>query len=526
MASPPPIASDAFFYTSSLDTLATVKTNSLPDGTLIYVVSETTLYELVKVSTLPAGPGVVLPAGGPGRFIRGAQTAVIFDGGRDLGGGTDQVPNENLRANRKVPSPIDNGQNGIVNLCSVDPTAPAGGAFAPYCTISGGQNNAIGPDGGLAAIAGGFSNSVDANFGAVGGGAQNTVLGDSGFAAGEGNLAQGDSSTALGFLCSAIGTSSFAAGRFSVALGDGSVAFDAGQANAANAFAMGGTANGDGSSAFLTCTADGPNSFAEGLTTTASGLASHAEGSASVASGDSSHAEGDSCIASGTAGSHAEGQANSAIGLATHVEGQNNIANADTSHIEGALNTNVASGATIAGGVGSHTEGVQGNARLIACHTHGIIAASITQGAAQNTDVGLFGISVEGAPIDLGVSGLPATLLDDTEIHLEDNKVYKFKVELIAHNRNATTDAPATVWAEWDFSFLAFMVGGVATVVGAPVAAAPDNESPGASGWTVTVTAAGDIVHFTFTGAALDVSAQALAYVHFLELGNPTFSPP
>src|SRR5262245_979553 len=536
MATPPPINGNQFFVTNSLATLAAVDTSKpgsgMTDGALIFVVTEKTLYEFSKLSTLPAGPGVVVPAGGPGRFIRGALTAVIFDGGD---------PSENLRSNRKdLQSAIDNTKTGIVNLSSEDPAQPpAAGVLSDYGTIGGGTNNEILEDAEFCTISGGFNNTIGAgaDFAAIGGGAANQVTGENGFAAGLANLVSGDGGTAFGSGCAASGSDSFAAGQGSVASGFGSAAMNSSEAFGDSSFAANfGQTNGAVSAAFNDSFADGDLSFAEGTGvasgtashaegegTLASGLDSHAEGFGTTASGDQSHAEGSGNTASGPQ-THAEGLGNTVSGDAAHVEGQSNIAGANISHLEGSNNISVAGDfVTTAGGIISHVEGVQGNARFPISHVHGLTIITVTNAQTQNTDVGLFGISAAGAPVDLGVVGFPSTLFNNTEIHLENNKVYKFKCELVAHNRDAVTDADATKWAEWDFSFLAFMVGGVATVTGAPLAAPPDNESPGGSGWTITVTAVGDIVRFTFTGAAADATVQALAYAHFLELGNPTF---
>jgi len=560
-----------FIVVPDLEALAALHTQNFPDGTLAYVISEQTLYELSKQSTLPAGPGAV-PAGSA--WIRGGRFAFVFDGGD---------PSENGRTNRKdEQSPIDNTKTGIINLgtrTSFQPD-PNDGVQADYGTIGGGIGNFVGPGGRVGTIAGGEINEVHSQAGFAAGEGNRVgdetnpsatfaavALGNSSVAEGNGAVAigltadavadgaacigpgtasgvrsfSGNESDATGDVSAAfnsadsIGTGSFAANT-SGAVGDISAAFNNSSALGFEAFAQNeSTASGDDSHSEGTSLASGFASHAEGDNTIASGFTahseggqtqasadfSHAEGQVTTASGIGAHAEGTTTVASGDA-SHAEGQNNQAIGLFTHAEGAFNIAEALGSHVEGQQNNSVAGDfVTTVGGTGSHVEGTSARGRFFLSHAHGLMASTV-QGDAQNTEVSLFGISAAGAPVDLGVGGLPAASFSDAEIVLEDNKVYKFKVELIAHNRNATTDAAATAWAEWDFSFLAFMVGGVATVVGAPAAAPPDNESP-ATGWTITVAPVGAVVRFTFTGAAGDATAQALAYVHLLELGNPTF---
>lgn len=433
-----------------------------------------------------------------------AGPAVIFD---------DGSPCENIRSNRLTcQSPIDRTKSCINNFSCVDPLFPVGGAFADFSVISGGQNNEINPDGSFGTIAGGANNFVGDAFSAIGGGAANVASGSSCFAAGLSNEAgPGEAATAFGAECVASGTEAFAAGFTSTASGANATAFGGGLASGGGAFAAVGVASGDASAAFNNSTASGLASHSEGTNTNAVGISSHAEGSNSAAIGDSSHAEGDSCSAEGL-DSHAEGQACAALAEASHAQG-------------GACST-VASTATTLGAITSHVQGSNGVARLFDSDTHGWLAN--TPGDAQHTNFFLYGISPGGGdPIALTIIGFPVGIFDDEELHLENNKVYKIKLDIVAHNRNPGTDAAATKWAEWNMSFLAYEVGGAAVVVGTVTAVAPSEESPGPTGWTIDVTAVGDIVRVTFTSDVGDATpVQAFTYVQFLELGNPQFSPP
>lgn len=135
------------------------------------------------VPPVPGGPpGPPGPPGAPGApGPPGPNSAVIFDGG---------VNAQNIRANRAVaPSPIDNTQDGIVNL-GFDNTGASLGATAfgstigggnansnagPIAVIGGGGSNVITSNGQGGTIAGGGGNSVDAPNASVLGGGQNSA---------------------------------------------------------------------------------------------------------------------------------------------------------------------------------------------------------------------------------------------------------------------------------------------------------------------------------------------------------------
>jgi hypothetical protein len=488
--------------------------------------------------------------------------AVVFDGGTC----------ENVRTNRKnCQSPVGPGIDGANNFASKSGGSTDDGVFASFATIGGGIDQRIGPDADGSTIVGGNGNFVFSRHATVGG--LNNDAGDEGnpgigvgavvlgvqssapsgdgavaiglaadasaegavclgpgeasgvrsFATNEGD-AIGDLSAAFGS-ANANGIAAFAA-NLGGAIGDGSAAFNVGLANGIESFAQGeSTADGDLSHAEGRSQATGLESHSQNSDTLASGASSHAEGSTTVASGIASHAEGNLCTASGD-GCHAEGSGTTASGaiFPSHAEGGLCIAAADGSHAEGIDCETVAGDlVTTFGGVASHVEGATGRARFPISSAHGMVQSSV-RGDAQNTDVGLFAISAAGAATTMNVGGIPG--FNDSELLLENSKVYKIRVEMVAHDRDPVTDADATKWAEWDAAFLAYMVGGAATVVGAPAAMAPNQESPAPTGWTLTVTAVGDVVRFTFTGAVADANVQALAQVHFVELGNPTFFPP
>lgn len=453
-----------------------------------------------------------------------AGPAVVFDDGATC---------ENVRTNRlNCQAPIDHTKSGI-NCFGCKTNAFAGpGVFADFGTLGGGDNNAI---------------TAAAPYGCIPGGRGNLAFGPVCFAAGDSSEAgPGSAATALGVECSAQGDGSFAAGSGALAAGLASCAVCSADAFGDTSFAANRATAGDGADPSAGSTAaalnaatavgelsfavnesrtegldsfganralaSGEASFAEGTSTTAIGVSSHAEGSNSSAFGDSSHAEGESCVAN-TFASHAEGLQCAALGDTSHAQG---IANSTTAGTVG----------TVLGGVASHVQGLNGVARLFDSDTHGWIAN--TPGDAQHTNFFLFGISPGGGdPVVMTVIGAPPGTFNDDELHLQDNKVYKIKLDIVAHNRNPDTDAAATKWAEWNMSFLAYMVGGAAVVVGTITAVVPSEESPGPTGWTVTVTAVGDAVRVTFTSAAGDATpVQAFTYVQFLELGNPLFSPP
>ena len=90
-------------------------------------------------------------------------------------------------------------------------------------------------------------------------------------------------------------------------------------------------------------TASGSYSHAEGSNTKALSTYSHAEGAVTTASGLCSHAEGNITTASGSY-SHAEGRGTKALGDASHAEGIGTIASSDRQHIQGKYNIEDANG--------------------------------------------------------------------------------------------------------------------------------------------------------------------------------------
>lgn len=194
----------------------------------------------------------------------GTPDAVIFDGGAP----------KNLRSDRPLnQSPIDNLQDGIVNLGS-DTTGLTLGVTASFATNLGGDQNIAS---GQYAVVGGLSCNTGGNA-SIAIGSSCAALGDQSVAFGSGCVSQnsGDFS---------VGTNNTASGSPSVALGTSSTA------SAANSFAMGNTSSASGDSSIAmgnTAIASSDNSIAmgAGASSTHSNSVALGKGAASQAAGE------------------------------------------------------------------------------------------------------------------------------------------------------------------------------------------------------------------------------------------------
>lgn len=172
-----------------------------------------------------------------------------------------------------------------------------------------------------------------------------------GFASGEGCIAAGRSSAA-------IGRDNVAAGNYGFAVGRKNVAGYAGYAEGGETSALGERSHSEGSKT----KAIGHSSHAEGMVTQANGNYSHAEGSDTRANGQRSHAEGYNTTAAGE-GAHAEAWCTKANGNYSHAEGQESQAAGTASHSEGIR--------CVTEGPAAHAEGVGTKAAGQSSHAEG-----------------------------------------------------------------------------------------------------------------------------------------------------------
>jgi len=169
---------------------------------------------------------------------------------------------------------------------------------------------------------------------------------------GDGNLASGYASTAMGVNTIAFNTYSHAEGDSTVASGGTS------HAEGNGSIAAGEASHSEG----LSTIASGDYSHSEGSGTKAIGITSHAEGTTTTAFGQGSHAEGTLTFAKASY-SHAEGIATTAATQYSHSEGITTLASGESSHAEG--------DGTVSGGQASHAEGVDTQTNSNYSHAEG-----------------------------------------------------------------------------------------------------------------------------------------------------------
>lgn len=146
------------------------------------------------------------------------------------------------------------------------------------------------------------------------------------------SCAEGNSTTASGYVSHAEGKSTIASGSSSHAEGNSTIASE----SASHAEGYG-------------TIASGARSHAEGIWATASGAYSHAEGYGTTASGQQSHAEGWDTTASG-ARSHAEGYATTTSGWYSHAQNYGTIAQTMSQTVIGEYNLQDTKGSVVSRG--------------------------------------------------------------------------------------------------------------------------------------------------------------------------------
>jgi hypothetical protein len=278
------------------------------------------------------------------------------------------------------------------------------------------------------------------------------TIGGGNIASGTYSVAEGNQTTASGFLGGhsegyltiASGTSAHAEGRGSIAGGHYS------HAGGLNSESYGQSSHAEGQDT----TARGDASHSEGTTTLASGDSSHAEGFSTIANGDNSHAEGRDTIANGysshaegvsttanTYASHSEGYLTQALGDYAHAEGVNTIASGHYSHAEGwdsiasGFNSHAQGKRTKATSDYTHASGYQTTASGYASFVHGynsesagghtiVLGRNITGNTNDTTYVDQFNIKNVGAgpgTIDLGINASGFVVNQASDRRLKEN---------------------------------------------------------------------------------------------------------
>lgn len=192
--------------------LANVVINDYIHPGTLAIVGNTNQFIWDPLNTSPPSSTIVQPNdGSPGRWVIVSFSnsltsgAVVFDGGSTT---------NNLRGARASnQSPINNSQNGIVNLGSKT-TGTAVGAVGAYSTISGGDQATA--SGNYSTVAGGLQNTASNLGAAIGGGSLNAASGQYSFAVGNNNTASGNGSFVSGInaIAQFTGAASQASGMF------------------------------------------------------------------------------------------------------------------------------------------------------------------------------------------------------------------------------------------------------------------------------------------------------------------------
>lgn len=367
------------------------------------------------------------------------------------GNTVNNFSSSNIRSDRAHnQSPIDNTQQGIINLGS-DTTGITTGVTASYATISGGDQNEI--DGSYSTISGGTINIINsaANYGTIGGGFSNTINASVQYgtiAGGFGGIVSGEYGAVVGGQSCNAGPSSVAGGNNNQATGTYATSF-------------------------------GFDNLASGLGATALGGGTIANGETATALGFQSIASrfGQLCLASsagnvnGQPGDSQSGQLvySNSTKLTTIDVGSNGVS-LPTGTINVVNTTGFPSAGTINVVTGAGTQVVTYTGTTINTFTGCTGGTGTMSTGGQIDDIGYtFTVNAWAAPLEF-------TMYIATYYH--------FKIMITVSANNAAVGP-----AFWEYNLLAHIAGGVAII---------DNQQqnittpdPHATGWLTSVTVDG-----------------------------------